>query len=111
MSEIEQLDGFYLYRCNESELITIALQVYGIRLRRGLPKEAYVAIAGGYADPAPEQLSGTIRGRQLLERTIFDHIETTRSQLPGCTGRCTTYPCSDARFALCYSPNDNSIKS
>lgn len=102
----EMIDDRVLYECNETELITIIQQAYGIRLRRGLPMEEYVAIAGGYCDAHEEQLSGTNETRKVLQTIIAKKRSNIRGQLPGCDGHCTTYPCSDGRHAVCYSPNE-----
>lgn len=105
----ERIDDTPLYRCNETELITIVQQEFGIRLRRGLPMEVYVSIAGGYCDASDAQLSATDQTRRALQATIKKNIEIMRSQLPGCNGKCVTYPCSDGRHSVCYSPNEETI--
>lgn len=104
------MDDQILFECNETELLTIARQAGLGRLRRGLPKEELVAIVSGWAFPRADQMSGTGLTRQSLEATIKANLEVMRSQLPGCNGRCTIYHCSDSRHAVCYSPNESSIR-
>jgi hypothetical protein len=108
MAEIP--DDSILYNCNETELITMAQKTLGIRLRRGLPKADYVSIVGGYCDAHEGQLSATNQTRHQLQVTIAKKLEVMRSQLPGCNGKCTIYPCSDGRHSVCYSPNEETVK-
>jgi hypothetical protein len=100
-----------LKNCNESELIALALRQGLPRLRRGLDRRTLEAIVAGEMDPSAEHLSGTIQTRAKLEAHILKHIEQIRSQLPGCTGMCSTYPCSDGRHALCFAPNETTVRT
>lgn len=104
------MDDKVLYECNESELISIALTQGVGRLRRGLSLDTLVAIVSGLELPLEGMLSGSLLTRQRLEATIKAHFEVMRSQLPGCNGRCTKFPCSDGRHSVCYSPNEDSIR-
>ncbi len=93
-----------LLTCNETELLTMA-QAQGLgRLRRGLPKEELVKIVSGGV-PREDQLADTRFSRKLLEDFLAKHWEQVKSQLPGCNGKCTTFPCSEGRHALCFGPN------
>lgn len=100
------MDDSILLECNETELITMAHKQGIGRLKHGLPRELLIAIVSGAMDPLPEHLSGTSLTRLQLEATIRAKLEVMRSQLPGCTGRCTVYPCSDGRHSVCYAPNE-----
>lgn len=106
--------------CNETELLQLAKDQGLGRLRRGLPRDILVGIVIGTIDATPEHLAGTNETRALLESEIgAPDYETgrqpgrnwaiVRSQLPGCTGLCTKYNCSEGRHALCFSPNVNTI--
>lgn len=100
-----ELNDSVLLNCNETELLALA-RTQGIgRLRRGMPKEVLISIVSGEIDALPEHFADTIHTRKMLEDFIQKHWGQVRSQLPGCDGRCTTYPCSEGRHALCYSPN------
>ena len=107
--ELLNEDRRILSRCNETELITIAQKAGLGRLRRGLSIATLVDIVAGAISPSLEHLSGTYVSRQRLEATIKKNIEVMRSQLPGCTGRCTVYNCSDGRHSVCYSPNEDQL--
>lgn len=99
------MDDTRLWECNESELLQLAYQQGLGRIRRGLPKEVLFKIVRGEINPEPEHYSDTKYTRELLQKFIEKHWEKTRSQLPGCDGKCTTYPCSEGRHAACFSPN------
>lgn len=98
-------DDARLHDCNETELLLMA-HAQGLgRLKRGLPRTLLLSFVRGEADPEPEDMSDTIHTRKILQKFIMDHWAKARSQLPGCDGCCTTYPCSEGRHALCYFPN------
>jgi hypothetical protein len=99
------MDDSVLETCNETELLSLA-HAQGLgRLRHGLPKKVLIDIVRGEVDPAPEHLADTIYTRKLLEDFITQHWAKCRSQLPGCNGKCTSFPCSEGRHALCFMPN------
>lgn len=98
-----------LYKCNETELLTIARRQGLGALRRGLPKEELVAIVAGYKNPSSEHYAGTQFTRKKLEDFILANWGVVRSQLPGCNGKCTEYPCSEATHASCFAPNKESV--
>lgn len=96
-----------LWTCNESELLALARQQGLPRLRFGLSKERLVSIVGGYADPIEDEVAATRHSRRKLQDFIWhpSRYGSVRSQLPGCDGRCTTWPCSEGRHLLCFAPN------
>lgn len=99
-----------LWQCNETELLEMA-RAQGLgRVRRGLPRQDLVAIVSGAADPTPAQLADTTYTRRKLQLFVLDNISRLRSQLPGCDGHCTTYPCSEIRHAQCFDPNERTIQ-
>lgn len=102
-------DGL-LNSCNETELLDMARrQGLGV-LRRGIPFPELVAIIKGEVLPRPEYVSGTMHTRRILQEYVSKNIERIRSQLPGCNGQCTTYPCSEGRHALCFAPNETVVR-
>ena len=104
------MDDAILKECNETELLSLA-RAQGLgRLRRGIPKETLIAIVRGETDPLPDHFCGTAETRERLQKAIFQNYERARSQLPGCDGRCTTFPCSDGRHALCLSGNVDTVR-
>lgn len=95
---------------SETELLTIIQTREGIRVRRGLPRKELIDIARGDTYPIPETaLAETRHTRKLLEKFLAKHWEQVRSQLPGCDGKCTTFPCSEGRHALCFGPNKDTV--
>ncbi len=95
-----------LWQCNETELLDLARRQKIGLLKRGLDLGLLIAIVGGYQEPSPEHLSSTLYSRRELEKYIMSNYGRVSSQLPGCDGHCTTYPCSEARHALCFLPNE-----
>lgn len=104
------MDDSVLQHCNESELLTIARRQGLGAVRRGLPKETLVGLVSGTIAMTPEFLSGTKETRVMLETYIFKNYSITRSQLPGCTGHCPTFNCSEGRHAVCFSPNAGGVQ-
>jgi hypothetical protein len=99
------MDDAILMTCNESELFALAQRQKIGRLRRGLPKEVLVGLVTGEITLTRSHLAGTAETRAELQKFIADNIAIARSQLPGCDGCCTSYPCSEGRHALCYAGN------
>lgn len=100
-----EADDAILNACNETELLTIA-HTQGLgRLKRGLPRDLLLDFVIGRKNPSEEHLADTRFTRKLLEQFLAKHWEQVSSQLPGCDGKCTTFPCSEGRHALCFSPN------
>lgn len=104
------MDDSILNECNETELLSLArVQNLG-RLRRGLPKDVLVGLVSGDLPMEPRYLAGTSETRAKLQAFIWNNIERTRSQLPGCDGRCSTYPCSEGRHAACFGKNEDTVR-
>ena len=103
------MDDTRLKQCNESELLEMARRQGLGRLRRGLPHEVLEQIVSGSIVPQVSHLSGTTETRARLQKIIWDNIERTRSQLPGCTGKCTEYHCTEARHAGCFGVNEDTV--
>ena len=99
-----------LFLCNQTELVQIARRQGLPPLRRDLPKEELASIVAGYKNPDTSHLAGTVHTRQKLEEFLKAHWGVVRSQLPGCNGKCTSYPCSEGRHAMCFSPNMDQIQ-
>lgn len=107
--------------CNETELIQLASRQGLGRLRRGIPRNVLVGIVKGSIDPLPEHLAGTNTTRRSLEEFIGapdyetgrppgKNWMTVRNQIPGCTGLCSKFPCSEGRHASCFVPNDGDVE-
>lgn len=99
-----------LMGCNKTELLCLAKTQGLPPLKKNLPVETLARIVSGEMEPKPEHIAGTSYTRAMLEKYIQDHIEVVRSQLPGCNGRCTSYPCSEGRHALCFAPNRDAVQ-
>lgn len=94
-----------LFKCNESELLWIArIQGHPI-LRRGIPRDELVGIVAGDIRVAPQHLSGTIESRASLEAGIRAKWSSLMGQLPGCTGQCRTFLCTEERHMDCFVKN------
>jgi len=90
--------------CNETELLALCRSQGIGSLKRGIPREVLIDIVRGASDPAPDHFSETQKTRASLQLFIANHWGQVASQLPGCNGKCETYPCSDGRHARCYNP-------
>ena len=109
-----------LYQCNETELLTMAHRQGLGRLKRGLQKDTLVGIVSGNLMPQAEHMAETNYTRKSLELFIgapdaFNgvagpHWNTISGQLPGCTGMCTTFNCSEAKHAACFMPNEERVR-
>ena len=95
-------DDQILAWCNETELLGIAFSQGLGRLRSGIPREELIAIVAGEVQVRPEHLSETGTTRQVLQDFIFKNWEKLRSQLPGCTGKCVTFECTETKHASCF---------
>lgn len=95
--------------CNETELLDMIRRQGLGTLRHGLSKEHLVAIATGYELPVDNDFAGTQFSRAKLELFIHNNWGVVRSQLPGCNGQCTKYPCSEGMHASCFAPNKSSL--
>src|SRR5437660_551060 len=82
-----------LKRCSETELLALARRQGLGRLRRGIPKEELIDVVRGAIPLRQEHHSETMETRRLLEAFIAKNWGQLRSQLPGCDGKCTTFPC------------------
>lgn len=103
------MDDSVLDRCNETELLSIAHQQGLGRLKRGISRHVLLQIVKGEDNPRPEHMADTRHSRQTLQDFLEKHWAQVRSQLPGCNGRCTTFPCSEGRHALCFVGNKNTV--
>jgi hypothetical protein len=103
------MDDSILYTCNDTELRQLAERQGLPKLRRGIPRQTLIEIVAGLQDPRPEHFAGTTYTRQALQNLIVSQWAIVRSQLPGCTGQCLTYGCSDGRHLLCFEPNKDRV--
>jgi hypothetical protein len=95
-----------LFDCNETELLWMT-RVQGLPiLRRGIPKEELVAIVAGKA-PNESHLAWTNTTRGKLEDLIQANISRLSSALPGCTGMCRTYLCTEEKHMSCFLPHQH----
>jgi hypothetical protein len=107
-----------LAACNETELLESARKQGLGRLRRGMPREELIALVMGEIPVLNGHLSSTNASRAMLAEFIHNPAEyppdtrfianwdRIRSQLPGCTGICTKYNCTEGRHADCYANNE-----
>jgi hypothetical protein len=94
-----------LFSCNESELLWIArIQGHPI-LRRGIPRDELVGILVGDVRVQSHHMSGTIFSRASLEDGIRAKWNSLMGQLPGCTGQCRTFLCTEERHMDCFVKN------
>lgn len=99
-----------LFKCNETELHQIARRQGLPPLSRAIPKEELIRIVTGECEHTQAQVAGTGYSRKVLEQYIEKHWGVVHSQLPGCTGKCTTYHCTEGRHAMCFQPNADLVQ-
>lgn len=111
-----------LDQCNETELLWMAKDQGIGRLKKGLPKEYLIDIILGEIPPITADFSGTHITRNRLAIFIHNPAEfppdginegnwpRVMSQLPGCTGICTKFDCTEGRHALCILPNIDTVQ-
>ena len=98
------MDDRILEHCNETELLTLGRQQGLGGLRRGMDRGLLISIIRGESAVGAEHRSEFQQTRHALQIYIQENWGRVASQLPGCDGKCTTYPCSEGRHAKCYSP-------
>ena len=103
-------DDIILEQCNETELLQLAHRQGLGTLRRGLDHQELVAIVAGVISPESRHLSDSTWTRAKLEATIFANWDQLMSQLPGCTGKCSIYPCTEGKHAQCFEPNQEMVR-
>lgn len=92
--------------CNKTELRQIVrVQTGGFSPNPDLPQERLIQIGTGQARLEAHEVSGTATTRAELEEWVQQNFSWAEGQLP-CTGpnrgKCTIYPCSEARHMDCY---------
>ena len=100
-----------LKSCTETELLQIARQSGIGILRRGIDRDELIQIVSGEIEATRDHYSATNTSRRKLEQFIEKNWKILASQLPGCNGKCTTYPCSDAQHSSCLLPNKDLVVS
>jgi hypothetical protein len=104
-------DDVKLMACNDTELRAMA-RAQGLgHLRRGLDKDILIGLVTGSIPLSADYVSGVAETRIALQAFILEHWERARSQLPGCDGKCTTYPCTEGKHALCISGNEDLVRN
>lgn len=99
-----------LEQCNEGELLGMARAQGLPPLRRGLERPVLLAIVTGQIEPTEEHIADTAYTRRQLETFIQKNFAIVRSQLPGCNGKCQTFPCSEGRHMACFAPNESNVQ-
>lgn len=100
-----------LWQCNETELLWLARRQGIGHLKRGIPKQELVSIVGGYIEPGPHHFAETVVTRKMLEAFIQKHWGKVASQLPQCTGKCTTFNCTEGKHGTCFYPNRELVQT
>lgn len=97
---------------NTSELMEIIRRHTGVRVRRGLLRERMIQIIKNAETPAQDEVPGSAVSRKRLEVWIEKNWTLVNSQLP-CKGpnygKCTIYPCPEARHLECWLKNQSHI--
>lgn len=94
-----------LSSCNRTELNALYKLQTGKQPNNRVELSRLRLAAGGEVELATNELELAIpETRALLEGFIEENIEKLASQLPGCTGKCTVFPCSDLKHINCRKP-------
>ena len=89
-----------LARMNRSELVQIARLAGLCNVARDRPIAALVEEISLDDPVEPDALQGR---RKAIEEHIKKHRARLLSQLPGCTGCCTSYGCPDLIVMRCWA--------
>jgi hypothetical protein len=95
--------------CNESELLWLARRQGLPVLRYGIPREELLAIVSGEARVEERHLSPTNQTRARLEAFVQANFDRVQGQLPGCTGLCRTFHCTEGKHMHCFIPNESML--
>lgn len=91
--------------CNATELIESIRRRTGVVVKRALPRERLIQILESGIVPPAEEWSDTMESRRHLQIFVEKNWDWISSQIP-CTGegrgKCTTYPCPEARHLDCF---------
>lgn len=92
---------------NETELLMLIHKNRIGRVRRGLDRAVLEGILAGRIPLTSEHVSTTTETRSRLQKHIEENWTRARSQLPGCDGHCTTWPCTEGQHAACFGVNED----
>jgi hypothetical protein len=92
---------------NETELLEMIKKCGIGRVRRGLPRDVLEGILAGRVAVTADHISQTTETRFRLQKHIEENWARARSQLPGCDGHCTTWPCTEGQHAACFGVNED----
>lgn len=85
---------------NVSELRILVKENEEVDIRRIENRAELVRILEeGYE---PKMLCPLVRKKEVMEDFIQKNINKLRTQLPECTGHCTTFGCPDGMVVNCY---------
>lgn len=90
---------------SETELLQLIRNAGIGILKRGIDHTVLESILLKEVEVLPGQLSPTNFTRDKLQKFITARWAILSNQLPGCDGKCTTYPCSEAQHISCFNPN------
>lgn len=90
---------------NTTELLNIIRRQTGMIVKRSVEREWLLQIIEYGDPPAPHEVADTMETRRRLQVFVEKSWDWLNSQLP-CKGekrgKCTIYPCPDARHLDCY---------
>ena len=90
---------------NLTELLTIYRRQTGLVVKRSVERERLIQLVEGRVVLDPSELAGTTETRKELETFVTKNWVWINSQIP-CQGtnrgKCTLYPCPEARHLDCY---------
>lgn len=91
---------------NQSELLELVFIHRGVRMRRDTLPARLIHLIESPNDPIhPQEIPRTTESREKLEAWIMKNWDAIQTQLP-CKahnrGRCTIYPCTEARHLSCW---------
>lgn len=91
---------------NGTELIEVCRQAGTGNVSRAAPRDALYAAADGDERLAPDALENK---RVTMQQHIATNWRRLRTQLPGCTGKCTTHGCPDIIVQRCWKGFEGDI--
>lgn len=90
------------HQVNKSELRMLVKENEEIDIRRSVKESELISILMGETPMDSSMKCPLLEVKQSMETYIQNNLRKMRTQLPQCTGTCTTYGCPDGVVVNCY---------
>ena len=94
-------------KLNRTELVTIARMDGNGNVERLAPRKELIGLLS--AEPSYVEDCPLEEQRRAMESHIEKNFRRLRTQLPGCTGKCTTFGCPEIVVLRCWNAFEGNI--